>query len=87
MIFLHIADIHLGVENNRLPIQNARLMADEQLSQLGELFEYAKQNQVEAIFISGDLFHSKNPSLKLSKVFKRKQSKTEAKHKQKISKE
>ena len=69
MKFLQTGDIHLGTQNSKLSAQKARQMRDEQLSRVQDFFDYAVQNDCEAIFITGDLFHTKNPSLKLVKVF------------------
>ncbi len=69
MKLLHTADLHLGALNKRLTPTKATAVKDEQILQIGDFFEYAKQNSVEAILISGDLFHNKIIPLKTQKVF------------------
>lgn len=69
MKILHTADLHLGTKNLKLPLQKQRIMKEEELALLQQLFERAKTESFDVIVIAGDLFHSKNVSRKLEKLF------------------
>lgn len=67
MKILHIADVHLGVKINKLPKDKSALMKDEMIFEFNNLFENA--NSFDIILICGDLFNSKQVSMKLLKSF------------------
>ncbi len=69
MKIIHIADIHLGATNRKLSNNLQRELKNQNASRLKYVFDYAKNNNIGAILISGDLFHSKNPSQQLVKFF------------------
>lgn len=69
MKIIHLADIHLGASNRKLSSSLQRELKNQNASRLKYVFDYAKKNDIDAIIISGDLFHSKNPSSGLVKFF------------------
>ncbi len=69
MKIVHIADVHLGATNKKLSMPLQKSLKLENANRLKYVFDYAKKINAEAIIISGDLFHSKNPSNQLVKFF------------------
>lgn len=69
MKIIHLADVHLGATNRKLNSSLQKSLKLENGNRLKYVFEYAKKIDAEAIIISGDLFHSKNPTLQLVKFF------------------
>ncbi|WP_297499120.1 DNA double-strand break repair protein Mre11 [Thermococcus sp.] len=57
MKFAHIADVHLGFEQYRLPYR-----AEEFAEAFRKAIEKAVEGRVDFILIAGDLFHSSRPS-------------------------
>ena len=67
--FIHCADIHLGSKmESRLPREKVEERRKEIRATFQKMIEYAHQNGVRAILISGDLFDSDRP-LKRDKEF------------------
>lgn len=60
MKILHTADLHLGVKNAKLSLEKQKILKEEQLLQVKELFEIATKENYDFLIISGDLFHTKN---------------------------
>lgn len=69
MKIVHIADVHLGASNRKLSSSLQKSLKLENANRLKLVFEYADKIKAGAIVISGDLFHSKNPSNQLIKFF------------------
>lgn len=69
MKILHSADWHLGTKNLKLPAGAQQLLKDEITMKVQDLFRKAMQEDYDVILICGDLFHSKNPSLRLILFF------------------
>lgn len=69
MKIIHLADVHLGATCKKfaLPLQKAQKFENGQ--RLKNAFDYANKVNAQAILISGDLFHSKNPPSSLVKFF------------------
>lgn len=68
MKILHLADLHLGVKNNKLPKEKQEILKDETLESCRYLFlNIAKKFDV--VLICGDLFHSKSVSNKIVDFF------------------
>lgn len=68
MNFYHMADLHLGAKNNKLPPEKGELLKSERLEILRDLFLRAR-DEADFVLIAGDLFHSKSPQAKLVNNF------------------
>ena len=56
MKFIHIADVHLGmVPDAGYPWSSAR--AEEMWKTLGKVVERCNEDQIDLLFVAGDLFH------------------------------
>lgn len=64
MKILHIADLHLGAKNSKLPKEKQDVLKDEMLENLHYLFCDNAQ-QFDVCLICGDLFHSKSVPAKV----------------------
>lgn len=69
MKILHTADIHLGAKNSRLPVDKQSIIKSESLMLIQKFFEDAYKDDYDVILICGDLFHSKNITMKIKNVF------------------
>lgn len=69
MKFIHTADLHLGAANNKLNSEQKKIMKEEQISAVTQLFNFARLNSVDFMLIAGDLFHSRTVSTKIVKAF------------------
>lgn len=69
MKILHMADLHLGAKNNKLPSDKQSQMKSESLMQVQTLFEMAKNDNYDVILICGDLFHSAQVTNKIKNTF------------------
>lgn len=69
MKILHMADVHLGVKNSKLPSDKQLLMKSEMTNDMSRLFELATKEEYDVVLICGDLFHSKNVSQTLQNNF------------------
>ena len=69
MKILHMADLHLGAKNSKLPSDKQSQMKSESLLQLQQLFNIAKDENYDVILICGDLFHSKQITDKVRNMF------------------
>ena len=58
MKFIHCADLHLDSKIERLPTEKSKLVREETVNAFERLAEYASNNGVRAVIISGDLFDS-----------------------------
>lgn len=68
MRILHIADLHLGAKNSKLPKEKQDVLKDEMLENCHYLFEKIGQ-KFDVCLICGDLFHSKNVQVKIIQNF------------------
>ena len=68
MKFLHIADLHLGAKNSKLPKDQQSVLADEMFEKCHYFFNTIA-SEFDAVVICGDLFHSKNIATKIEKHF------------------
>lgn len=68
MKFLHIADLHLGAKNSKLPKDKQADLTDEMFEKCHYFFNSIAPD-FDAVVICGDLFHSKNVSAKIEKHF------------------
>ncbi len=65
MRFIHAADIHLGSKlSGKLPEAKSRIRKDELRASFSRLVEYAKQQEIKAILLSGDVFDDDAPNSK-----------------------
>ena len=56
MKFIHCADLHLDSKIERLPTEKSKIIREETVYAFERLCEYASNNSVKAVIISGDLF-------------------------------
>lgn len=59
---LHCADLHLGAAFTGLTDENATIRKKEQLETFDKIIETAKTENIDMLFISGDLFDNQNIS-------------------------
>ncbi len=69
MKILHTADLHLGAINKKLNSSQRKTVLSEQLKLCSDLFTYAKDNNIQLVLVSGDLFHTSDISAKIEKTF------------------
>ena len=69
MKILHIADLHLGVQNKKLPLDKQNIIKNEMLVQVENLFDKAKLENFDVVLICGDLFHGKSVTSKIKHTF------------------
>ena len=62
---LHMADLHLGAKNLKLPSDKQKILAQEHIQALAEVFS----QPCDIVLVCGDLFHSNFVSSKLKKAF------------------
>ncbi|MBQ1802819.1 metallophosphoesterase family protein [Lachnobacterium bovis] len=71
MKIIHCADIHLDSKmTTNLTNEQAKERRDELLNTFSKMVDYAKQNEVKAILIAGDLFDTRNISASARNVVK-----------------
>ena len=68
MKILHIADLHLGAKNSKLPKEKQDLLKDEMLDGCNRLFGKIGQDYDVAL-VCGDLFHNKSVPAKIVNNF------------------
>ncbi|MBQ8444647.1 MAG: metallophosphoesterase family protein [Clostridia bacterium] len=68
MKILHIADLHLGAKNSKLPKEKQDVLRDEMLENCYKLFN-EQGAKFDVCLICGDLFHSKSVSMKIIENF------------------
>ena len=51
---LHMADLHLGAKNLKLPSDKQKVLAQEHIQALAEVFS----QPCDIVLVCGDLFHS-----------------------------
>ena len=69
MKIIHLADVHLGSKiEAKLPKDKAEIRKSEVRQAFNKVVDYAKENEIKIILISGDLFDSARP-LKKDKDF------------------
>ena len=65
MKILHTADIHLGSKlESKFPKEKSDTRKKELLNSFGRMVEYANQNDIKIILLSGDVFDRDKPTLK-----------------------
>lgn len=64
--FLHTADLHLGSPLASLPENVAKVLREELFETLSRIIELARDEQVDALLISGDLFDEPSPTRAVS---------------------
>lgn len=62
MRIIHTADIHLDSKMGKLPREEAKRRRDEIVDTFRYMVDYANEEEVDAILISGDLFDTNNVS-------------------------
>ena len=62
---VHCADLHLGAKNIKLPLDKQKILSQEHLEGLKEIF----LSQSDIVLICGDLFHSKTVTRKIMTFF------------------
>ena len=68
MKILHMADLHLGAKNTRLPSEKQQMLQDESIEACHHLFVDAR-GKFDIVVICGDLFHKKSVPAKITKSF------------------
>ena len=61
MKIIHTADIHLGSKINTFPKDISDARKEELRNSFKRMVDFARNNEVQAIIISGDLFESDRP--------------------------
>lgn len=70
MKFIHCADIHLNAKTENLPLEKAKIVREENYRAFEKLCDYASNNDITAVIISGDLFDVKKvPQKAFNRVF------------------
>ena len=69
MKIIHTADIHLGSKINSFPKEVSISRKEEVRNSFKRMVEFAKQNDVKVIIISGDLFDGVKPLVKDKEFF------------------
>ena len=70
MKILHTADIHLGSKiESKFPSDISSIRKKELLSSFKRMVDYAKENDISVILLSGDVFDKDKPSLKEKEYF------------------
>ena len=67
MKIIHTGDIHLGSSMKHMPPDKAKLRKTELLDTFRQLVSYAKQNDITAVVIAGDLFDDNRVSRQLKR--------------------
>ena len=63
MRFLHISDLHIGKRVNGIS------MIEDQVHILGQIAEIAREREVDALVIAGDIYDKASPSAEAVTVF------------------
>ena len=72
MKIIHTADLHLdSALKTNLSKEKAKMRKNEILHTFERMVDYAKNNEVSAILIAGDLFDTKNVTVKTKDIIKR----------------
>lgn len=70
MKIIHCADIHLGSKlTSKFPEKASRTRRNELRSTFSKMIDFAKQNEVKVIILSGDVFDSDTPLVKDKDLF------------------
>ena len=70
MKILHTADIHLGSKlESKFPKDKSDIRKKELLNSFGRMVDYANDNNISIIILSGDVFDKDNPTLKDKEYF------------------
>ena len=64
MKLIHCADLHLDSKIEGLPIEKSRIRREENLRTFERLAQFAKDNEVTAVIIAGDMFDTARVSVK-----------------------
>ncbi|MCQ2387679.1 MAG: DNA repair exonuclease [Clostridia bacterium] len=64
MKIIHCADLHLDSKMESLPSEKSKIRREEVLRSFEKLVDYAIQNEVSAVVISGDLFDTEKVTVK-----------------------
>ena len=64
MKIIHTADIHLGSKINSFPKDVSTVRKEELRNSFRRMVDFAKQNGVQVVLISGDLFDGVKPLVK-----------------------
>ncbi|MBE7080943.1 MAG: DNA repair exonuclease [Clostridiales bacterium] len=64
MKIIHTADLHLDSKIDGIPTEKSKIRRDEIIRTFERLVDFAKENDVKAIIIAGDMFDTQKVSLK-----------------------
>ncbi len=67
MKFIHCSDLHIDSALEGFPTEKSKIRREEVLATFERLLSFAKQNQVQAVIIAGDMFDTAKVSVKTIK--------------------
>lgn len=69
MKFIHCADLHLGSKIDNIPLEKSKIRRNEIVRTFERLCDFAGENNVTAVILSGDIFDTPKVNAKLKERF------------------